>query len=143
VESDHPMVVERWQVAALVVLGLGYAVLASTTRPFTWAANVVTAVPLVGAVVVTVRSSRGAVRPGVVPRSDSEVEVASQRGRRWMAWLAPILAIAAWELYCFVNLPRAAHPTLSSLIDILDSTRAGKILAFGSWLALGWFLVVS
>lgn len=142
-ESDHPMVVERWQVAALVVVGLGYAVLASSTRPFTWAANIVTAVPLVAAVVVTIWSSRGEGRAGMVPRTERGVEVASQGGRRWMTSLAPILAIAAWELYCFVNLPRAAHPTLSSLIDILDSTRAGKILAFGSWLALGWFLVVS
>jgi hypothetical protein len=143
VESDHRIVVERWQVVALVVLGLGYAVLASSTRPFTWAANVVTAVPLGVAVVVTVWSSRDASRPAVVPRADSEAAVAAQWGRGWIAWVAPILAIAGWELYCFATLPRAEHPTLSSLIDILDSTRAGKILAFGSWLVLGWFLVVS
>jgi hypothetical protein len=30
---------------------------------------------------------------------------------------------------------------LSALIDMLDSTRVGKTVAFASWLALGWLLV--
>jgi hypothetical protein len=55
--------------------------------------------------------------------------------------LVPILAIVGWELYCLASLPRAQHPTLSSLLDILDATRVGKTVAFSSWLALGWFLV--
>jgi hypothetical protein len=32
---------------------------------------------------------------------------------------------------------------LSSLIDMLDSTRAGKTVGIGAWLLLGWFLVAS
>ncbi len=55
----------------------------------------------------------------------------------------PILAATGWELYCYLNLPRAAHPTLSSLLDMLDATRTGKIVAFASWLVLGWFLVTA
>ena len=48
--------------------------------------------------------------------------------------------MAAWELYCYAHLPREQHPTLSVLIDTLDSTRWGKTLSFAAWLALGWFL---
>lgn len=38
---------------------------------------------------------------------------------------------------------RAAHPTFSSLLDIVDASRVGKTVVFALWLVLGWFLVVS
>jgi hypothetical protein len=60
---------------------------------------------------------------------------------RWGVWIAPIAAITGWELYCLVNLPRAAHPTLSSLLDIVDASRLGKSVVYLLWLALGWILV--
>jgi hypothetical protein len=62
-------------------------------------------------------------------------------GRRWSPWVALTAVVTSWELYCLANLPRTQHPTLSSLIDLLDSTWVGKSAAFVSWLALGWFLV--
>jgi len=40
------MTLEKRGIRALGALGLAYAVLASFTRPFTWEADVVTAVPL-------------------------------------------------------------------------------------------------
>ncbi len=127
-------------VTASVTAGLAYAVLASFTRPFTWAANVVIAIALVVAAVVTI----GVVSdPGrsAMKRPADEADRQHPMNRRWTPWMAPILAITGWELYCFVSLPRVAHPTLSSLIDLLDATRPGKIVAVCSWLALGWFLV--
>ncbi len=138
----------RWTPATAVAtalgVGLGYALLASFTRPFTWGADVVTAVPLALAVVVTARSTTAVgrrskeVRPAVEKK-----QVAPRPGRAGLVWVVPVLAVTAWELYCYANLPRVAHPTLSSLLDMLDATRGGKIVAFASWLVLGWFLVTA
>jgi hypothetical protein len=126
-------------VAVAVVVAVAYAVGASFTRPFTVAADVVTAVPLALAALVTIRvvgtgggSSDRATAAGVEP---------IRRGRWWVAWMVPIAAVVAWELFCLVSLPRTEHPTLSSLIDTFDSSRPGKTVAFALWLALGWFLV--
>ena len=55
--------------------------------------------------------------------------------------MLPIAAAVAWELYCLFNLPRVEHPTLSALIDMLDSTRVGKVVAVVLWLLIGWALV--
>ncbi|MGD0379877.1 MAG: hypothetical protein ABSC30_07820 [Acidimicrobiales bacterium] len=143
--SRYPRLVlpRRWT-GGVAALGLGYAIVASLTRPFTWGADVVTSVPLVVAAVVTMWSS--ATTRGVEARH-REATGARDHGaggtRRWVVWLGPMLAITGWELYCFFSLPRVTHPTLSSLLDILDSTRAGKTVAFALWLVLGWFLVVS
>jgi len=120
--------------------GLGYGVLASFTTPFTVDADVVTALPLVVAVMVAWWWRR---RPG---RSDSVVqgEIDGSALWRWsFVWAVPLLATTAWELYCYTQLPRNEHPTLSALIDMLDSTRAGKIVAVALWLGLGFFLVAA
>jgi hypothetical protein len=137
----HPRIVlgRRWSVVGATA-GLAYAVGASFTHPFTRAADVVTAVPLVVAVAVigwSVLRHRRSAQDDPVPPAAS-----GTRWGRWsFAWLTLVLVIAAWELYCFVNLPRARHPTLSVLIDTLDSSRIGKVVAFVAWLGLGWFLV--
>jgi|HubBroStandDraft_4_1064222.scaffolds.fasta_scaffold446425_2 hypothetical protein len=142
------MTLEKRGIRALGALGLAYAVLASFTRPFTWEADVVTAVPLAVAgavlVLVTARSSR---RPGRGSQEAHPARGAIDTAPTWRRgatlWAAPLLAVVGWELYCFVSLPRPAHPTLSSLIDILDSTRVGKTVAFAVWLVLGWCLVAA
>jgi hypothetical protein len=137
----HPrMVVGRRRGVAAATAGLAYGVGASFTRPFTGPADVVTAVPLVVVLAIMGWSVHRHRRAG--PHHPGPAAVARTRWSRWsFVWLTLVLAIAAWELYCFVNLPRARHPTLSSLIDVLDSTRTGKVVAFVAWLALGWFLV--
>jgi hypothetical protein len=129
--------------AAAAVAGLADAVTAAFTRPFTVAADVVTAVPLAVAAVATGWSIRHQRQPDVVGTASGDAQPASL-GRWWVVWvvwMVPIAAVTAWELYCFANQPRVSHPTLSALIDSLDSTHAGKIVAFIVWLALGWFLV--
>jgi hypothetical protein len=144
VSRYHRLVLAPRWLEAVALLGLGYAVLASLTHPFTWGADIVTSVPLVAAALITVWSS--ATTKGADPvqlQAPGHRHPAKAGSRRWVVWLGPILAVAGWELYCFVSLPRGAHPTLSSLLDILDSTRVGKTVAFASWLALGWLLVVS
>jgi hypothetical protein len=127
----------HWWRGAVWAAGLAFAVGASFTRPFTLAADVVTAVALVISVGVTARTIRHDRRPG------SAAAAAADRPRwtRWGAvWLALLGAVVAWEVYCYAHLPRQQHPTLSALIDTLDSTRLGKTVAFAAWLGLGWFL---
>jgi hypothetical protein len=53
-----------------------------------------------------------------------------------------IVTVTTWELYCFASGPRSAHPTLSTFIDLLDSTRPGKTIGCALWLALGCYLVM-
>jgi hypothetical protein len=123
--------------AVVALVGIAYAAGASFTRPFTVAADVVTAVALGAAVALTI---------GTISRDRQAltVDLASRSligwSQWWVIWIAPVAAVCAWELYCFVHLPRGQHPTLSALIDMLDSTRVGKTVAFASWLALGWLL---
>lgn len=120
--------------------GLAGAVVASFTRPFTLGADVVTAVALAGAVMATAWSIHRGGRPA--PVAPASTGGGGPRWSRWWpVWSVPILGLTAWELYCVAELPRAQHPTLSTLIDSLDSSRVGKTAAFASWLALGWFLV--
>ncbi len=59
-----------------------------------------------------------------------------------MVWIVATVVITCWELYCFASTSRSEHPTLSSMLDTLESTHIGKSLAFALWLALGAYLVV-
>jgi hypothetical protein len=130
---------QRWIVAG-VVIGVLYAALAST-RPFTWAANIVTAVPIVAAGLAMAWTSRSvAALHMTAERRDAVHPLRPSWDRRWVTWVVLTAVVTGWELYCLASLPRTQHPTFSSLIDILDSTRVGKSVVFGSWVALGWFL---
>ena len=125
---------------------------ASRTHAFTWGADVVTAVPLALAALCSStlrppprrrrRHRRRRLSPALVT-----VGPGAHPGRLGIdaafAWVAPIAAVTAWELYCLFTLPRSAHPTLSSILDMLDVHPAGKALAFAAWLVLGWLLVAA
>jgi hypothetical protein len=118
---------------------LAYALLASFTRPFTGPADAVTALALAVAVGITARTIRHGRPAGL--RAATATGADRSRWNRWgVVWLALLGLVTAWELYCYTQLPRQRHPTLSVLIDTLDSTRVGKTAAFAAWLALGWFL---
>jgi hypothetical protein len=136
-----PRLVHRWWLVAIgTAVALGYASLASSTRPFTGGAGVVTAVPLAVAVAVMalrMRSARSSVPP--VPPAE---EHGDRRVGWTMAWAAMAAVILGWELACYAAAPRWDHPTLSSLLDTLDSHRAGKTVAFVLWLAVGAYLVL-
>ena len=111
---------------AAAVLAVGYAWVTTGLRPFTLPALVAT---LGGGLVVILLGSRlsppGAARDLV--------------GGAWL-WVALAAAAAVWELQAFLQHPRSAHPTVSSLTnDLLQShvSRAGAMLA---WLAAGVWL---
>ncbi len=129
-----------YQIIVLAIVGLGYATVASFTRPFTVGADVVTAIPLAVAVVVAVVRERTVGRPALA--SDPGSEPVPVPLTRWsLVWFAVAAAIVSWELVAFTSAPRRAHPTLSTLIDMLDSTHAGKTVAIALWLLLGCYLV--
>ena len=117
------------------------AAVASFTHPFTMGADIVTAIPLVIGFLVVVRRVISKRYSPAAPQAE-----VSPAGRepltRWaLVWLALLVTVAGWEAYSFLSAPRSQHPTLSTLIDLLDSTQAGRGFAFLLWLALGWYLV--
>jgi hypothetical protein len=119
------------------VAALAYAGLASFTRPFTIGADLVVAVPLAAAVAAMVVRSRS-------PRIRA-TDQPGRAARRWpgsVAWAVLAAVAIGWELFCFTAEPRSAHPTLSSLMDMADTTRWGKVLLFAAWMGLGWYLVL-
>jgi len=62
-----------------------------------------------------------------------------EQARLWI-WVIIVGAIVAWELISFVQHPRDAHPTLSSMTDPLQAEHAARWLFFGGWVAFGWTL---
>ena len=133
---------ERWRPVGAVVLALAAAVLAAFTTPFTLGAEGITGLPLSVGLAALVLRLRPARRSRRTDRPDGDV-VPPEPLHRWaLVWLGLVVATVGWELYCYVNTPRSAHPTLSGLIDMLDATPIGKFVAFSLWLALGWVLVI-
>ena len=130
-------------IGAFAAAGLLWAAVASSTRPFTGGAELVTAVPPIVAVTVLAVRMRTAGGPpsASLPRHRSETGP-KPLGRWSLVWLAMTAAVGSWELFCYLSAPRSEHPTLSTLIDLLDSSRAGKTAAFALWLVLGWYLVL-
>ena len=144
------VVLARRLVALLVMAGVADVLVASRTHAFTWGADVVTALPLALATVLLALRSR----PASAVDTAAAVDTTAGDGRTGrhprilgidaaFLWVGPVAAVTAWELYCLFTLPRSAHPTLSSLLDILDARPAGKALAFAAWLVLGWLLVTA
>lgn len=130
----------------LLAGGVAYAIVASFTRPFTPAADLVTALPLALAAAiftVRIRASRRAPALTEPPHPDDDGRKVSRRhlDRYWLPWLILAAVVIGWELFTYVSSPRRAYPTLSSLIDILDSSHIGKSFAFLVWLLLGWYLL--
>jgi hypothetical protein len=105
---------------------------ASGVRTFTRPAEVLTFVPAVLVLVLTLR-----------PKARFTVGLAEPRPswRTLLAWVAAAAAVVGWELSELFSQPRQAHPTLSSIINALLSTHPSRFLGFLAWLLLGWLMV--
>ncbi len=124
----------RWRAAALVV-GAGYALGAATTTPFSLAANVVTAIPLLAVVVAAVVRWPARPRPLVLPPPE-------RSSHPYRPWAALVAAVVAWELVMYLAPgSRGAHPTLSSMIDAANRQYPAKAAIFFAWLYLGAAIV--
>lgn len=110
-----------------------YALGAAATTAFTRPANILTAIPLVAvAVLVVVRWPR---RPHPRPRAENGPHP-------YRAWVVVFAAVVAWELAEYASRgSRAAHPTLSSMLDAVDRFYLLKALLFFGWLYLGAAIV--
>ena len=123
-----------------VAATVAYALAAATTKPFTTAADVLTAVPiaaLAAAVVVCwpLRPVRGRGEGTRWPLPG---------GRGLVPWLVLAAAVVAWELVEYLAPGgRAAHPTLSSMADAVDRHTVAKAIVFAAWLWLGVVVVAA
>jgi hypothetical protein len=116
---------------------VAYALGAATTTPFTWAANVVTALPIVVLAVLAFVRWPAHPEPLVLP--------ASQRARHpYRPWVLLVVLVVAWELVEYLARgSRGAHPTLSSMADAVDRHYIGTAVLFFLWLCLGALIIES
>ncbi|HZI37825.1 MAG TPA: hypothetical protein VFF24_05920 [Acidimicrobiia bacterium] len=108
------------------MLAIAYAWVATGLRPFTLPALMATLAGGLVAILVGGRLTAPVVSPGPV------------RG----AWVWPTLgsAVALWELQAFLQHPRSAHPTISSLTNNLMQNHVSRAGAMLAWLAVGVWL---
>jgi hypothetical protein len=115
--------------ALLAVAAAASAGVAATTTPFSRPANVVTALPIIAlAVLVLVRW----------PLHAGPAEPEAGTAHPWRAWVVLFGLVVAWELAEYASRgSRAAHPTLSSMLDAVDRHAALKAVVFFLWLGVG------
>jgi len=136
--AERRAMVNRRRRALLTAAGVGallWAWFAGGARTFTRPAEVLTFLPGLAVLALTLRPSARSVRPvgkgGVTPF------------RRWgvLPWIGVLVAIVGWELAELFSQPRHTHPTISSLTNSLLSTHPSRSLGYLAWLAVGWLLV--
>ncbi|MDA8343455.1 MAG: hypothetical protein M0007_14720 [Actinomycetota bacterium] len=125
--------------AASAVTALSVA--AAFTRPFTLAAGITVTLAYAGLAATLVAQRRVGTMPRMVARRPPVDGGPRRFGRRWLVWAVSLGSVAAFELASYLQGPRAAHPTLSAMLDGLDATPAGRGAAFAAWALLGWYLV--
>ncbi len=101
-----------------------YAWWAVGFRPFTWPALMAVVVAGVGTIVLGTRRRR-----------PPERRALNTNGV--LIWGIVCALLVGWELAAYFQHPRAAHPTVSSLVDPVIDWRPARALAFLAWIALG------
>ena len=112
--------------AALLAASIVYAWWATSLRPFTarslWA---------------TIAGAAAAVAAGVWWFPPPRVARHRACPRGTAVWAVLLVALCGWELASFLQHPRAAHPTLSSLANDVLAHHSTRTLAMVLWLAIG------
>jgi hypothetical protein len=115
-------------VAGCLVVALGYSWVAGHFTTFTRPAEVATFVPGLLGVVVAVRiTPRSRLRPG-------------RSGLGWLAWWLVVVTLNAVEFAALFLGANHAHPTVSDLVNPWLLSTISRAVAFGLWLALGYWL---
>ena len=117
---------------ALVVAAVVWSWFASGVRTFTHPAEVLTYLPILVVLALTLR-------PRAAPSGDRYEPRPTWRSV--VPWIAAVALLVGWELSELFSQPRQAHPTLSSITNTLLSTHPSRFLGFLGWLALGWLMV--
>lgn len=112
-----------------MALAVAYGWWAAARTPFTLEAHVATLAPA-AALLWFGRRDRSATAP-----SEPSVPVTGLA-----AWGLLVGAVVGFELFNYLQQPRQAHPTMSSLVNEVDTTAVRRLL-FVAWLGLGWHLV--
>ena len=106
--------------------GVGYALGAAATTPFTVAADVMTGIPI--ALLGVLAIARWPLRP---------VPVRAPGRHPYREWIVVGVAILVWEIVVYTARgSRAAHPTFSSMVDAVDRFYLLKALLFFAWLCV-------
>jgi hypothetical protein len=125
-------------VIAAVVVAAGYSWFAAGTKPFTVAADTVTAIAFAAMAAVMARSLRSGERAesSGAPAPSGHASEAASRSRLF-PWAAAVAALIAWELVTYFVNNRQGFPTLSSLYDLAARWQSVKAVVFFCWLSLG------
>jgi hypothetical protein len=116
----------------VIAVGIGLALVVGGFERYSWPATLAVWPLVLAAVTLGWPAGSGtAARPA---------------GRGALIWLGWAVLVALWELRSLLEQPTWmtsswAHPTISVLLDPVLATYAGRVVAFGGWLACGWFLV--
>ena len=129
----------RTRSAVLLAGGVGYSLIAASTRPFTLPADVLTGAAIVAMAVLVI------VRWPLRPRRTRAAEAGAERrppGHPYLPWLALAIVFVVWELFNYlVHGTRANHPTFSSITDAIDRFYLLKALLFLGWMASALVIV--
>ena len=133
----------RTLVACGVVGAVVLATLASFTRPFTVSADSVVLLGFVGIAAMGYLDRRIGGSGAAATSGEAGTGRRPTDGwrLRWGLWAGAIAAAVGWELFCLFSSPRQDHPTVSSMLDVVDAHRPWLGLVFALWLLLGWRLV--
>jgi hypothetical protein len=108
-------------VATLALALAGYAWWATALRPFTLPSLAAT---LAGGLLFIITGSRFRAAP----------EASTQATAGAVVWAVLLLLLVVWELIAFLQYPRADHPTLSHLANMVLDDHPVRALAFLIWL---------
>ncbi len=125
---------------AVAVAATAEVVGLARSRPFTLASELLVSAALGAAVAVVVAQRLATTVPAGLGRRTPPAGVRAL-GVRWLWLVVPVVAVVVWEVAAYVGVPRVDHPTLSSLLDAVDRTAAGRGATAIAWLALGRELV--
>jgi hypothetical protein len=132
----------RTRSAILLAGGVGYSLIAASTRPFTLPADVLTGLAIVAMAILVI--VRWPLRPRRVRATGgaSSAGHSSRPYRPYLPWFGLLIVFVAWELFNYlVHGTRANHPTFSSITDAIDRFYLLKTLMFLGWLAAALVIV--
>jgi len=130
-----------WSYLFLLLVGIIWSILAGATHAFSFGADLVTGAAL-GVFVVLIVANRAVTTGAAYEQSIDRPPIRSrsvERPARWAmpTWALLVALVVAFEIFNYFELPRSAHPTLSSFASFLAAHSVSRGLAFFGWLALG------